>query len=457
MPETIFVISDLHLGGAPGFQICSPEGQKLLAGFIGWAGQQHAAGGNVHLVLAGDIVDFLAEPEFQAFTADDRAAADKLQRIFHNYAPVWEALRGFVAQGAALTLMLGNHDIELALPSPHRLLRERLGPGRVDFIFDNQAFVAGPLIIEHGNRYDFWNVVPHDELRRMRSALSRGETPPPLAPIPGSELVCRVMNDLKRDYNFIDLLKPETQAALPLLAVLEPKALRKIGAVVELYRQARRVRFDATGTPLDAGYIGAVRQTPEDAATERLLAEARALSGDNADAGHIGAMGAAVQTLRAFKDLWYAATTRADRDRQVERLYRALRTFAAEQHLAFDTTQEDEIYLKPARHLAQRGFRVIVFGHTHLVKKVTLPDAVYLNSGTWADIIRLPDSLLQADAAVAKAELAAFADDLAHNHLANWRKPVATYVRVDLTGEPVARAEAFYFRGPENPSAPIAD
>ncbi len=103
-----------------------------------------------------------------------------------NFADVWDALRAFVASSAALTLMLGNHDIELALPGPHRLLRERLGPGRADFIFDNQAFVEGPLLIEHGNRYDMWNVVPHDRLREVRSAVSRREPPPQLPDIPGS-------------------------------------------------------------------------------------------------------------------------------------------------------------------------------------------------------------------------------------------------------------------------------
>ena len=50
----------------------------------------------------------------------------------------------------------------------------------------------------------------------------------------------------------------------------------------------------------------------------------------------------------------------------------------------------------------------------------------------------------------------AFADDLAHNHLANWRQPVATYARIDLQGESIARAEAFYCQSSENPSAPIA-
>ena len=34
MSQNIYVISDLHLGGKPGFQMCSPKGQALLSSFV---------------------------------------------------------------------------------------------------------------------------------------------------------------------------------------------------------------------------------------------------------------------------------------------------------------------------------------------------------------------------------------------------------------------------------------
>ena len=450
MERTFFVISDLHLGGKPGFQICSDEGQQRLTQFIRWAKEQRTSERDVHLVIAGDIVDFLAEAESKAFTADDHLASQKLENIFKNFADVWESLREFVTSGSALTMMLGNHDIELSLPGPHRLLREKLGQGRVDFVCDNQAFVEGAVLIEHGNRYDEWNVVPHDELRQIRSALSRQEPPPALPEIPGSEMVCRVMNELKSQYQFIDLLKPETQAALPLLAVLEPIALQKLATVVQLARKARRTRFDAHGSPIDRNKIAATAAS-QDARTEQLLKAAQKLAGVPTEAAQIGAF----QTMQAFRYLWQAATAQADRDKQTDRLYRALKLFAAEQYLAFDLEQEDEIYLKPARTMAARGFRAIVFGHTHLVKKVALPNnAVYLNSGTWADIIRLPDSLFEDDEATAKTELATFADDLTTNNLVNWRHPVASYVRIDTEDNQITDSAVWHFASAESPAAP---
>src|SRR5262249_35079093 len=157
-----------------------------------------------------------------------------------------------VLSGSALTFLLGNHDLEMSLPGPRRALLARLGPGRVEFVYDNQALTLGPVLIEHGNRYDSWNAVPHDVRRQVRSTVSRGEPAPTFPRVPGSELVVRVMNELKARYPFIDLLKPETEAALPLLAVLEPSVLGRLSEVVGLYLESRRVRFDAQGVPVDA-------------------------------------------------------------------------------------------------------------------------------------------------------------------------------------------------------------
>jgi hypothetical protein len=105
-----------------------------------------------------------------AFTAQDAAAGKKLSSIFERTDEVWKNLEAFVGAGCSLTLLLGNHDIELSLPTPRRILLDRLGPGRIEFIYDNQAFVDG--LIEHGNRYDSWNVIAHDQLREVRSAMS---------------------------------------------------------------------------------------------------------------------------------------------------------------------------------------------------------------------------------------------------------------------------------------------
>ena len=179
MKSVLYVVSDIHLGGepgeeaSPGFQICPQRNQVALADFIRKL-PISSENSDVHLVLAGDIVDFLAEKEFAAFTAIPDKALTKLKHIVRHSEPVWKALTDFVDNGNALTLMLGNHDIEMSLPDSRRFLMDLIGKGRVSFIYDNEAFTLGPVLIEHGNRYDGWNAVAHGALRRARSRLSRG-------------------------------------------------------------------------------------------------------------------------------------------------------------------------------------------------------------------------------------------------------------------------------------------
>src|SRR5439155_7172313 len=87
------------------------------------------------------------------------------------------ALKEFLSGGHRLTILLGNHDIELSFPALRRVLVEELEADgrRFSFIYDGEAYALGKVLIEHGNRYDEWNVVTHDTLRRVRSVQSRAE------------------------------------------------------------------------------------------------------------------------------------------------------------------------------------------------------------------------------------------------------------------------------------------
>ncbi|MBI4752714.1 MAG: metallophosphoesterase [Acidobacteria bacterium] len=469
MPKSIFVISDLHLGGSTGFQMCPPATRERLAAFIRWVSSQKNPDRKIHLVLAGDIVDFLAEEPFQEFTGTDLAATNKLAQIFEHTShsepekDIWSALADFVASGCELTLMLGNHDIELSLPGPRRLLLEKLGGRHVEFLYDNQAFVDGPVIIEHGNRYDAFNVVPHDGLRQVRSALSRKEDPPELPRIPGSAIVTIFMNRLKKEYPFIDLLKPETEAMIPLLAVLDPSVLKELKGIYKLPLLTLTGNLiDSARGRRDLGMISYdISETP-DVEKSFYLAEAERLVGEMEsdeinfdrgaiDYGTIASFSSPMLTIKAFLEEWKAKREKENRENQINRLYQALRLFADAQKLAFDTNEESKAYLKPAKAFAKNGFKVIVFGHTHLAKRVPIEtetgeSAVYLNSGTWADLMRLPDSMLEDDEAAAKADLTQFANDLMNDNLDPYRMQIPTFARIDLDGDQVVNADVFTFQ-----------
>jgi hypothetical protein len=185
------------------------------------------------LVINGDLVDFLAEKPFEAFTGSADAAIAKLNQIVKHADEgqpeqyrILPALRRFVGRGFRLTVLIGNHDIELSLPQVRRALLDEITQGQpafVEFVFDGEAYVVGNLLIEHGNRYDGWNAIALGGLRAYRSTQSRGETRWKFVAPPGSRLVATVMNALKQKYRFIDLLKPENEGALPILFALEPR------------------------------------------------------------------------------------------------------------------------------------------------------------------------------------------------------------------------------------------
>jgi UDP-2,3-diacylglucosamine pyrophosphatase LpxH len=197
----IFIISDLHLGGRPhpknGTEngIASPLGSQIchayaeLTQFIDWVASQGSGDVPVELVINGDIVDFLMEDDYQdeldtvPWLPDEARVLEKLKLIIErtretNQRGPFEAMADLLAQGQLLTFILGNHDVELSLPAVRRYLEEDVfrsgSSGRFRFIYDGEAYVRGDLLIEHGNRYDPWNVIDHSALRQERSMLSRG-------------------------------------------------------------------------------------------------------------------------------------------------------------------------------------------------------------------------------------------------------------------------------------------
>jgi UDP-2,3-diacylglucosamine pyrophosphatase LpxH len=441
MRQHVYVVSDLHLGGAPaadgrpGFQICPPRTQQTMADFIDRL-PPSTDDEDCHLVMAGDIVDFLAEEPFEAFTVDPTAVLQKFRSIVAHTAPVWAAVRRFVVdRGGALTLMLGNHDIELSLPVAREALFDQVGRGRVRFIDDNQAFVLGPLLVEHGNRFDAWNAVPHGALRRVRSQLSRRLAPVPAFPaLPGSRLVVDVMNPLKKDYPFIDLLKPEDAGALPVAAALGAGGIGQVWNFYRNYRRQNAVDYDETQEPTDPELVAAAPAAERD-----LYQLARDIEADG-DASQVSFVGNLLAGARASID----ATKRQLRR---DALFKAFRLLLDKHRDTFDISHEEAIYLTPAQRSAAARFRVVVYGHTHLPKRIGIGsdgESVYLNSGTWADLMRVPDEVWAADPVPARQALEAFVDDLENSRLDAWRRSCPTYARIELDGDAVLSADLHF-------------
>lgn len=456
-PRVLYVISDLHLGGRAGVPpnrgFCINAHVPLLADFVGRVAARAAAlraEAQVELVINGDIVDFLAQegpqPDqpWRAFIEDANEALQAYGEIRDQERPFFDALRDLLQQGGDLTLLLGNHDVELGLPAVRAQIEADLGAadsrGRLRWIVDGQAYTIGDLLIEHGNRYDGFNVIDHDRLRRVRSAQSRRQRVPDgegFEPPPGSRLVQQVMNPIKRDYPFVDLLKPETEAVVPLLIALEPGLAADIERLWRLWRlktEAGRQQPSAPAQPVHSGQIGIA--PPAAAVTNGDDALALMLGG-RVPAAQLAALqqlaqGAAMPTQSpiglggglggglgdGLRDAWRRVGSllrerfdAATWERRLQVLLDALRTL---QHdTSFDPAVEQPGWLRHAQALADGGFRVVIFGHTHLAKQVPLAGgARYLNTGTWADLMKLPAGLFVADRTQARAVLDGFVDDL---------------------------------------------
>src|SRR5262249_4913297 len=94
-------------------------------------------------------------------------------------------------------------------------------------------------------------------------------------------------------------------------------------------------------------------------------------------------------------------------------------------------------YTRPARDLAaQGGFRTVVFGHTHLAKRVPLGGGrEYLNSGSWADLIQFPKELLDGGEDDVRERLREFVGDLGRGTIDACIRFIPTYVRLDLDAD----------------------
>src|SRR5262249_49609264 len=110
---------------------------------------------------------------------------------------------------------------------------------------------------------------------------------------------------------------------------------------------------------------------------------------------------------------------------------------------SFDRLQEVENYRTAAQRLLDRGFQVLVFGHTHLAKAVKLRNGTYINTGTWADLLPFPMTILDPDngAAIGSSQesdasnlsrLGTFVNHMATAQLNEYLCFMPTYARIEL-------------------------
>jgi hypothetical protein len=139
----------------------------------------------------------------------------------------------------------------------------------------------------------------------------------------------------------------------------------------------------------------------------------------------------------------------AKNDRPIA-LREALLGFRAVYQTTFDILAESDQYEEQARRLVGGNDGVIVFGHTHLAKRIPLnkTGGEYINTGTWCPVIRLPERFYTPSAAETEERhtmraLRGFLDDLENNQIERWCQLNTTAARLvveEETGRTIERA-----------------
>lgn len=417
--DRLYIISDLHFGGEPDFQIFgSPKEMIWLINQL----KDGPADQEIGLLINGDFIDFLAEVPARHF--DPAGAIAKLERIaLHDptFAPIFAALTGFISQPKRkLIINLGNHDLELALP----WVRQRLvgilagdneaAAARLILVMDGAGALLGvggkSVLCVHGNEVDRWNPADFEKLRQIGRDYQMGRPVEAWIPNAGSKMVIDVMNQVKRKYPFVDLLKPEAEAVVPTLMACDPSQLANMDSVLGLVSVAGTWLAAAVAKP--RGMLGA--DQPEAAPpasnagrTEALLA---ATLGSTApardDAG------------RMMRDLERQVQAGLDPLKMVQGNQNAQLGLASAIGNWFRNKPTAEVLREALEHLDKdRQFEAdfadatfkdlddeikadvdfLVAGHTHLERAIPRRkgSGVYFNSGTWARLIQIDAALRQ--------------------------------------------------------------
>jgi len=410
---------------AENFQIFN-QGARL-GRFIDYV-RRRRPDGQVGLVLNGDVFDSLAEDGAGYIALDADSATGIVERLYTDasFAPVWTALKAFIqAPRRHLVIVIGNHDIEIALPVVEASIRQQLASGNTDawvrMTFSTHGagytcMVGGARVFcTHGNELDPWNWVDYSALGQLANAINAGRhvAADRWNPNAGTRLVIDVMNVIKRRLPFVDLLKPETAAVAGVLMTLDRDLVKRIdfSSALPVWRGTRQGR-KATNDILTAYsaelQVEDVASTAFDHVTYQLLGpnlrELVATSGRHTSEDELllNVERTRKQPIEAVESDYVETLGGGDIVAgligwvsKAEALRRALLDWLENDRTYDVNDPDDDLYLRMESRVAD-SIDFVVTGHTHKARAMTYPSGChYYNAGTWIRSLRLTKEALK--------------------------------------------------------------
>lgn len=419
--EDVIVISDLHLAAERDSGLFRADEQ--LAEFLRWVFKNFS---RCHLLLNGDVFDFLVgkRPESEI---NFEEAAEQARAIAGCHEEVFEELSLIASSDThELIILGGNHDPELALPVVQREIELRATRPcphyPIRWLTNGEAALLrvgeAKVLVEHGDQYDAWNWIDHETLRRVVCLVSRNisyhevyRSPP------GSRMVVNRFSPLRERFPWIETLQPLTAPLLLLtLEVILPSL--SAGERSELL-DALKEFSSFVGRSVVAAALRPVNPRAEfwaDGDDERQMIREWLVRYEREE-NVWGAM-----------DDSKAMTAKALARLRGIVIRGALKKISSRDTF-FEIDMTDAQYAAVERLIAE-GTDLVVHGHTHSAKSYTVGRGLYLNTGTWGQLTKLPVAQAGDD------EWADFIEGLRDGRAPSSLRP--TFVHIGRQGEAVA-------------------
>lgn len=228
MDKVVYVVSDMHLGPGwlPNGQLDPLEDFMFGAEFVRFLERIGTTGTPVELVIAGDFLEYCQTiPEIGLASPEDSLGstqAESIQRTqvilgqqpdrSSGHPQVFAGLRRFMMEENSITIIVGNHDIDLLWPGVWAKVFDAIYPPgswgdlrRVPYSYTVGHGQRGRVHIEHGHEHDKANRfgdrmeqpfgMDHAGVRRLKRCW-------------GTLFVDKVYNQLEQERWFIDNVKP---------------------------------------------------------------------------------------------------------------------------------------------------------------------------------------------------------------------------------------------------------